>query len=224
MFKKRSYRKELLDAEQIPKQELIKNLHELEYINTWLGGHAVTLAGFTHFSFDTHRNYRILDVGSGGGDNLRHIARWAERLNFRFELVGVDFKKDCVNYAQKHCREFPEIRFMQSDYRDLGERQATCDIMLACLFCHHLPDEELVSFLQWAHANSKLGVIINDLHRHTLAYHSISWLTRFFSRSRLVKHDAKLSVLRAFSKKELELLLASGVSGCVTRRGKRPRG
>jgi hypothetical protein len=45
MFKNRSTRKELLDAEDIPQQDLYRNLYELERINTLLGGHAVTIAG-----------------------------------------------------------------------------------------------------------------------------------------------------------------------------------
>jgi hypothetical protein len=60
---------------------------------------------------------------------------------------------------------------------------------------------------------TRLAVVINDLHRHPFAYYSILWLTHFFSKSFMVKNDAKLSVLRGFKKKELEALLkASGYS------------
>ena len=54
------------------------------------------------------------------------------------------------------------------------------------------------------HENARLGFVVNDLHRHWLAYHSISILTRFFSRSHLVRHDARLSVAKGFSKQELQ--------------------
>jgi hypothetical protein len=62
---------------------------------------------------------------------------------------------------------------------------------------------------RWMHENSRSGFFINDLHRHPLAYHSIRLLTCFFSKSYLVKHDAPLSVLRGFKKKEMEELLNS---------------
>ncbi|MDQ2657524.1 MAG: SAM-dependent methyltransferase, partial [Bacteroidota bacterium] len=45
------------------------------------------------------------------------------------------------------------------------------------------------------------------IHRHWLAYYSIKWLTRMFSKSAMVRHDAPLSVHRAFRKSELEEIL-----------------
>jgi hypothetical protein len=55
--------------------------------------------------------------------------------------------------------------------------------------------------------NAERGIVINDLHRHFLAYHSIRILTQLFSSSYLVKNDAPLSVLRAFRKHELIKLM-----------------
>ncbi|NJL75939.1 MAG: hypothetical protein HC892_13885 [Saprospiraceae bacterium] len=36
---------ELLDADDIPSADLYQNLKELDFINTYLGGHAITIAG-----------------------------------------------------------------------------------------------------------------------------------------------------------------------------------
>ena len=58
------------------------------------------------------------------------------------------------------------------------------------------------------HQNAEKGFFIADLHRHPLAYYSIKLLTGLFSKSYLVKNDAPLSVLRGFSRKEWEALLA----------------
>jgi hypothetical protein len=55
--------------------------------------------------------------------------------------------------------------------------------------------------------NSKNGFFIGDLHRHWLAYYSIKFLTKLFSKSYLVKNDAPLSVQRGFTKKEWVILL-----------------
>ena len=46
-------------------------------------------------------------------------------------------------------------------------------------------------------------IIVNDLHRHQLAYLSIVVLTRLFSRSVMVRNDGPLSVRRAFRMDEL---------------------
>ena len=42
----RSYKKELLDKEDIPFEDIRLNMQELNTINAWLGGNAITLAGF----------------------------------------------------------------------------------------------------------------------------------------------------------------------------------
>ena len=41
-LQKRSYKKELLDSDDIPFQDIKRNMQELNFINTWLGGHDVT--------------------------------------------------------------------------------------------------------------------------------------------------------------------------------------
>ena len=41
----RSYQKELLDCDDIPFEDIKKNMQELNFINTWLGGHSITIKG-----------------------------------------------------------------------------------------------------------------------------------------------------------------------------------
>lgn len=86
------------------------------------------------------------------------------------------------------------------------------DFALACLFTHHLPNPEIIKLIKWCNVNAKQGFIINDLHRHFLAYYSIAWLTQIFSKSYLVKNDAKLSVARGFIKNDwLQIIEKSNV-------------
>ena len=42
----KSYQKELLDATDIPFEAIQQNMVELNFINTWLGGHAISIEGF----------------------------------------------------------------------------------------------------------------------------------------------------------------------------------
>jgi hypothetical protein len=53
---------------------------------------------------------------------------------------------------------------------------------------------------------ARYGIIVNDLHRHAMAYLGISLLTRIFSRSAIVRYDGPASVLRGFLRKELPSL------------------
>lgn len=74
-------------------------------------------------------------------------------------------------------------------------------------FCHHFEDDVLIDFLKQLRKQTRVAIIINDIHRHWFAYYSIKYLTGLFSKSYMVKYDAQLSVLRAFKKNELQLLI-----------------
>jgi hypothetical protein len=45
-FTQRANTRELLDEDDIPFADIRKNMEELEVINTWLGGHVITISGF----------------------------------------------------------------------------------------------------------------------------------------------------------------------------------
>ena len=72
------------------------------------------------------------------------------------------------------------------------------------MFTHHFTQEQCTDIVRIMYAKSRCALIINDLDRHPLAYHSIKLLTRLISRSRLVRHDAPLSVLRSFKPLDIE--------------------
>ncbi len=203
MFPTRSYQKELLDRESIPAEDLYRNLEELDFINTWLGGHAITLSGLkdTIKDLPMNRVITIADIGCGGGDNLKFLAKWARTQKITLKFYGIDLKEECIDFARRNCSEYPEITFVQSDYRHIKEQ---FDIIASALFCHHLNDGQLVEYLTWCKKQSCVAFFINDLQRHYLAYMSIKLLTRLFSRSYLVKNDAPLSVKRGFYRKELQ--------------------
>ncbi len=207
MFAQRSYKKELLDAENIPQKDLFRNLYELEVINTWLGGYKPTIKGIKQIidndiknNQNNQKTYTIADIGSGGGDTLRKIADWGRKSGLKLNLIGIDLKEDAILYAKKASENYPEISFIQSDYREIHKYDLKIDIFISALFCHHLLDDEIEKLVLYAGIHAHKGFVINDLHRNFFAYHSIKILTNIFSKSYLVKNDAKLSVLRGFDK------------------------
>ena len=203
LFQQRSYRKELLDRKDIPFDDIKRNMQELDFINRNLGGHDITLDGIVALiKKQMHFNSRlnIVEIGCGGGDNLRAIRNWAEKIHLPVQLKGVDINPECISYAKQQKRN-RGIEFEVSDYKNVGFEEKP-DIVFCSLFCHHFMEDELVFMLQWMHKNSQVGFFINDLHRHWLAYYSIKVLTALFSRSYLVKNDAPLSVRRGFKKED----------------------
>lgn len=201
----RSYQKELLDGENIPFPAIRQNMRELDVINTWLGGHGITLDGFKYLLQD-RKQVSVCEIGCGGGDNLFAIARWCNKNNIEVKLSGVDINGDCIAVAREKLQaHHPQL--IVSDFREVDFVNDRPDIIFSSLFCHHFTEKELLYMLQWMHRQSAIGFFINDLHRHILAYHSIKILTRLFSKSYLVKNDAPLSVMRGFIKEDWQQLL-----------------
>ena len=189
---------------------LRQNLDELATINTWLGGYRPVLDALARLRarFPAGRPLRVADLGSGGGDTLRHVARWARRNGVPVELTGIDANPFMLDYAAAKSTAYPEISYRQLDIFSPEFRAEPYDILTCSLFCHHFPDEELVPLLRQWQQQAGVAVVINDLHRHWLAYHSIKWLTRRLGGSYLVRHDAPLSVARAFRRADWVALLA----------------
>lgn len=204
----RSYTKEFLDSDDIPFEDIQQNMKELNTINTYLGGHKITLAGIKELiaGIRTDKSIIICEIGCGGGDNLSAIEKYCRNHNIRAEYIGIDIKSECIDFAKQ---QYPALHteWIVNDYQLVSFTERKPDIIFSSLFCHHFNETELNSLMNWMKQNTAKGFFINDLHRHPLAYYSIKWITKLFSRSYLVKNDAPLSVARGFTKKEWESVL-----------------
>jgi 2-polyprenyl-3-methyl-5-hydroxy-6-metoxy-1,4-benzoquinol methylase len=208
-LRQRTTEEELMDNLTLASDDLRQNLDELETINTWLGGYAPILRAFSALekSFPKAPALQVADLGSGGGDTLRRIAKWGRRRGVKLALVGIDANAFMLDYAAARSKSYPEIRYEQADVFSPSFQAKQYDIITASLFCHHFPDAQLVALLRTWQQQARRCVIINDLHRHWLAYYSIKWLTRMFRGSYLVQNDAPLSVARAFTRHDWQRLL-----------------
>lgn len=211
MLEKRSYEPEIMDDLELSGKDMQQTLVELEVINNLLGGHKVVLDALDKMvakhGVNLQEPLHIADIGCGGGDTLISIAKWAEKRNVPVKLTGVDANDYIVQVARRRCSMFPSIHIEQHDVFSPDFARHNYDVLVCSLFCHHFTDEQLVNMFEQLHRQARFAVIINDLHRHWFAYHSIKWLTVLFSRSYLVKNDGPLSVWRAFKREELKKLV-----------------
>lgn len=197
-LRQRSYQKELMDGDDISFEAMAQTLKELNIINTRLGGHAITIRGVKKL-LTTKETVTVCEIGCGGGDNLFAIHKYCKKHSIPVTFIGIDMNAECIAYAKQQYPQLP-CEWICSDYA-LVQFQQRPGIIFSSLFCHHFTNEQLVPMLQWLRRNSSKGFFINDLHRHWLAYYLIKYITKFFSRSYLVKNDACLSVARGFTKK-----------------------
>lgn len=188
-----------MDDDQVPFDAMAITLKELNIINTRLGGHSITIAGLRSLiqTQTVTAPLLICEIGCGGGDNLAAIDRYCKRAGIRASFIGIDMNAECISFAKQQQAKL-SCEWICSDYALVEFKMRKPDIIFSSLFCHHFTDEQLLPMLGWLRRNSAQGYFINDLQRHWLAYYLIKYITKFFSRSYLVKNDAKLSVARSF--------------------------
>jgi hypothetical protein len=76
---------------------------------------------------------------------------------------------------------------------------------------HHFGTTEAARLLTTLFALSRSGLIVNDLHRHPIAYWATKIGSSVMSRSYMVRHDGPISVQRGFTRADLvNLAAASG--------------
>lgn len=206
-FKRRSYQVEIMDDFELRGDLLRETLDQLGTINRFLGGNKTTLKGLVQLISNQPKDkpLHVTDLGCGHGDVIRRAAQMARKQGRQMSFTGIDANKDTLDYARSLSKDFPEINYRQallpSDFLD----GASSDIVLCTLFLHHFNEEDILQILNYSLKNARVGVVINDLHRHQAAYRLFDLLTRFFFNN-MVREDGLTSIQRGFSRKELDVL------------------
>ena len=214
-FATRSRQAEMMDDLTCAGPVIHQTLHELGVINSWLGGNGVTLDGVRELVKDIPpRTVTLADLGCGDGAIPRLLLSRLARTGYPLLITGIDANPNIVTVASEHHGD--RIRFVALDIFSDEFRKMKFDIVTATLFFHHFTSQQLVDFIRQLRTQVTMGIVINDIHRHWFAYYSIRMLTRIFSRSPMVRHDAPVSVLRAFSKHDLEEILGAAGAQAYT--------
>ncbi len=202
-FSKRGTSPELMDIEPVSFEEFRTVLEQLVQVNGLFFPYRPTLKFLDtlHKSgrLNTGRPVSIVDIGSGYGDALRAIDRWAEKRGIAVDLQGVDMNPWSARAASEVTPPGRPIRWISQDLFDY-KPDAGIDIVISSLFTHHLPDPMLARFVAWMESTARIGWFVNDLERHPIPYYSLIagfWLTR---RHRFIQHDGPVSVANAFKR------------------------
>jgi 2-polyprenyl-3-methyl-5-hydroxy-6-metoxy-1,4-benzoquinol methylase len=202
-FSERTFRNEMMDNPGIPDKLFIKNLQELDWLNRYTRGHAITLAGLEKMGLKKGKKYELLDIGCGSGDAMKHMAKWAQRQGFNIKFTGIDISQTAIDYLSLHCKNYTNIKGKTAECFSYLENMKTVDIVHCSLFCHHLTDTELRKLFPLLPIKTRVGAIINDLKRSRWAWYGAWILPRLLNGTPMAKHDGPVSVLKGFQKEEL---------------------
>jgi 2-polyprenyl-3-methyl-5-hydroxy-6-metoxy-1,4-benzoquinol methylase len=183
---------------------LRNSLDQIAAINKRLGGNQATIDGINTLLKNESKEaaISIIDLGCGNGDMLRVVADFGRKNNFVFKLTGIDANEYTINYASKLSANYPEISYIKMNILSDEFLGIKFDIAVATLFLHHFTNQEIEQLLIPIVNKSRIGVVINDLHRSSAAYYLFKALS-FFIKNPMVKKDGAISVLRGFKKNEL---------------------
>jgi 2-polyprenyl-3-methyl-5-hydroxy-6-metoxy-1,4-benzoquinol methylase len=186
--------------------EILSNaLDKIAKINRLLGGNLLTLRGVQDLiaKMSMQTEISIMDVGCGNGDMLRKLADYGLKNNLKFQLTGIDANAYTVTHARKLSKNYPNINFRRVDVFENTFKELKYDIVLCTLTLHHFKDEEIIQLMTVFNANSRIGIVINDLHRSIISYRLFQLLCFVFQLNAMSREDGLTSILKGFRKKEL---------------------
>ena len=200
----RTDKEELMDDFSIGGELLKDTLNKLEKINRWLGGNRVSINALKSILKDHPKEIelKIVDIGCGHGDILRDVAKFGREKGYSMKLIGIDANPSAINYANELSLQYPEVSFVSEDIFSENFKKREFDIVMATLFLHHFKEEQLVSFLRNTLDQTKIGIVVNDLHRDRLAYY-LFMLLSVFIKNKMIVNDGLISVLRGFKRRDL---------------------
>lgn len=196
---------EIMDDFLLEGNELKDALDKIAKINKLLGGNNLTLQGVKELlkNEDPTKEISIIDVGCGNGDMLRYIANFGDNEGYKFKLIGIDANAFTINYAEDLSYHYPNVTYSCEDIFNKALDEIKCDIILCTLTLHHFKNEEILKLINAFKQNATIGIIINDLHRSKVAYKLFKCLCYFFKLNKMSREDGLTSILRGFTKQEL---------------------
>ena len=215
---RRSERAELLDEASHDPAELAENFRDIQRVNSLLGGTRVVLQHLPMLldRVPADRPATILDLATGSADIPLAIGKWAKKRDRSVEITASDVSEDVLALARQATAGHPEITLAQHDARAVPLPDGAFDIVLCSLSLHHFAPEDAIRVLGEMERLARVGWVLNDLRRGRLGYLAAQLAARVTTRNRLTRHDAPLSVMRAYTPQELDgLLRRAGIVGAA---------
>jgi hypothetical protein len=115
----------------------------------------------------------------------------------------VDANPFIIELAQKNAAAYPEIKFQVENIFSPAYQLNQVEIATFNLCLHHFSETEIDQLINKCKVDGVKAIIINDLHRHWLAYYSFYVVCWLFRSPRIARVDGLLSIRKGFKRKEL---------------------
>ena len=214
--------RELLDGPLDDELAVADNLRDLRRINRWLGGVSLSRSAVRALAGDAEA-VTMLDVGTGGADIPMALISRGRDGSPRIDVVGLDSRAEILDAAVRAdplVTETAGLELVLGDGLALPFEDDSFDIVHCSLVVHHLAPGEAVALMAEMRRVARAGVVINDLDRQWLGWLGAWLIGHLLTGNRYTRHDAPLSVRRAYRAGEMaDLLRAAGLEPIRTFRG-----
>ncbi len=204
--------REYLDQPGVDERLVVRSLRDVARANRYFGGASAPLAELRIAlrelrSAPEGDDVLLLDVGAGLGDISTRARAVAAAAGIPLRTLAVDASEALARAAA--CDALATIR---ADALRLPFADGSVDIVLCSQLLHHFEEARAPALLRELNRVARHRVIVSDIRRSWLAASGI-WLVSFPLRFHFVsRHDGVVSVLRGFTRGELEAMVRHAVS------------
>ncbi|GAA1791275.1 methyltransferase domain-containing protein [Leucobacter iarius] len=145
---------------------------------------------------------RVLDIGSGGGDVLRRLARLARRDGFAIDGLGVDPDPRALDAADRGPRT-PGVRFTCATSSEIRGSGDTFDLVVSNHVLHHLDEASFDALIDDSSALAERACVHSDIARGRLAYAAFSVAALPVAPGTFLRVDGLRSIRRSYTPAEL---------------------
>lgn len=193
-----------MDRPQPVSAELESDLHNIRQLNRWFGSYRL-ISFFLKRWIKSGARLRVVDLATGSGDIPRLVTDYARRVGAEVRIDALDQQAATLGIARRLSADYPNIAFIEANLLE-WEPPGHYDIVLCTMALHHFSEQDAVRVLHRCRELSRKFVLVSDLRRSWFGTIGVRLLTATIFREPMTQHDARLSMMRAFSFSELEQL------------------
>jgi ubiquinone/menaquinone biosynthesis C-methylase UbiE len=195
---KRTVVPELLDTDAGTPAEVADSLADLRSFNRYFGGISTMTSMLRKVAARSQKKeISFLDVAGASGD----VAEGSRQI---LGKDGITLRPILLDRASSHLG--PGFAAVSGDAFQLPFGNSSIDCVGCSLFAHHLEPEQITQFASEALRVARYAVLINDIRRNPM-HLAFVYAAVPFVRSRLTRHDAPVSIRRAYTIQEMTAFL-----------------
>lgn len=200
---------ERMDAPDCDLAALQRTYAQFRFVNAVVAGWQLTYRRHLRPVLHRDRPTTVLDIGSGGGDVPRALARWARRDGYEVQITAVDPDPRAHSWALRR-PPVAGLSFRRALSSDLVAEGLSFDVVTSNHVLHHLDDAQLQALLADSQQLARVRAVHSDIARSRWAHLLFSAGTWPFFPGSFIREDGLTSIRRSYTADELRRAVPAG--------------